>query len=313
MSTKKDITLSEIKQVATSAISHFNVNKYLNSFTEDELISLCKNADPDLFTDISVADNDIVQENFRWDKVRPKRLARMMARAIDLGYASLLFHIDTKVMKLHVKDLRHLLRRSPESIERFNIDLSKISNVEAIILLELGKTYFLDKIDIKGRKFSLIQQYDICNAYDFDRAALSLFDCKRFDGFQTKEIMKRTGDKSVDLLNPRSLKLVDWLDLLSEKPDMYRYCNLDDFKNEPISQLISLAVKANNDEVYSLIRKKNLDEVSPFGWEKLMSHRPEMFKDVCDYKKFDALNKKNVLASHPHLAVLIQARKGQST
>lgn len=308
MKPKKGITLPEIKQVAAEAISYFNINKYIHSFTDKELISLCENADPDVFTDISVADNDIVQENFRWDKVRPKRLSRMMARAIDLGFIGLLNHIDTKAMKVKVKDLKPLLRRRPEMIERFNIDLAKISDVEAHMLLELGKPYFIEHIDVKARNFSTLQQFDICKSYEFSRNVLLLFNCKKFDGFQTKEILKKTGYDNMDLLNIRNMKLVDWLDLLSEKADMYQHCVLSDFKDEPISQLISLAVVADDEAAYSFVKDKNLDEVSPLGWEKLMSHRPSMFEAVCDYEKLDALNRKNVIASHPHLITLIQAK-----
>ena len=148
MKKKKGITLPEIKQVAAQAISYFNINKYIHAFTDAELISLCENADPDMFTDISVADNQVVQENFRWEKVRPKRLSRMMARAIDLGYIDLLNQINMKAMKIRIGDLKPLLRRRPEMIERFNLDLQKINNVEAHMLLELGQPYFLDHIDV---------------------------------------------------------------------------------------------------------------------------------------------------------------------
>ena len=312
MSSNKDITMSEIKQVVAVAITHFNVNKYIDSFTDRELISLCKNADPDIFTDASVADNAIIQENFDWNRVRPKRLARMMARAIDLGYFGLLNLMDTKEMKLHVKDLRHLLRRKPEAIERFNIDLKKLGDIESLILLELGKDYFIERIDVKKKRFTFAQQYSICQAYDFSRKVMLLFDCKKFDGFQTKEIIKRTGHDNIDIIDLTNPKIVDWIDLLQEMPDMYQYCDLSKFRNVPIAELISLAVASNSDEVYDRIKTGNLSEVSPFGWEKLMTHRSELFKDVCDYGKLDALNKRNVLTSNPHLITLIEQKKTQS-
>lgn len=301
MKHRKGITLPEIKQVAAEAISYFNINKYLNAFSEAEIISLCKHADPDVFNDISVADNITVQENFRWEKVRPKRLSRMMARAIDLGFMHLLDRINLSGMKIPIRDLRSLLRRLPEIVERFNIDLKKVSDTEAHMLLELGKPYFMENINVRDRKFTISQQFDICRAYDFQRSALSLFNCKNFDGFQTKEIAKHTADENIDLVDMNNMKLVDWLDLLIDQPDMYKHCNILNYKNDPISHLISMAVMSNDDQVYSLVKSKDLDEVSPFGWEKLMSHRPEMFKDVCDYRKMDALNKRNVLASHPKL------------
>lgn len=305
---KKGITLSEIKQVAAEAISHFNINKYIGSFSDQELISLCDNADPDIFTDISISDNVIVRQNLRWDKVRPKRLSRMMARAIDLGFIDLLNQIDTKVMKIKVYDLRFLLGRKPEMIERFNIDLKTITNTEAHMLLELGKEYFLERIDIKGRQFSTSQQFGICKAYNYSRHVMLLFNCKLFDGFQTKEIIKTSGHDNVDLLNIKNMKLLDWLDLLSFRPDTYQYCEPDMFKNDLVSLLISLAVVSDDDRVYSIIKGKDLDEVSPFGWERLMSHRPLMFESVCDYKKLDALNKRNVIAMNPHLVDLMKER-----
>lgn len=297
----KDIPLSEIKKIASRAISQYNLDTYLDSFSADELQRLCATADPELFNDSAIVDNDVVRMNFPWARVSTRRLCRLMARLIDLDHRHILEEINTMDMRVRIRDIKALLIREPSMIERFNIDMSALSNSDAHALLELGKDYFFDRITIKGREFNSAQQYSICKAYGYQRKVLMMFDCSRFDGFHTCEILKNTLRENLDMMDLRAMKLVDWLNLLEEVPDMYDQCDVMWYRAAPIMHLINLATMFDDDKVYDIILGRDLTEVSPFGWEKLLSHRPEQFEPLCDYGKLDAMNIRNILDKQPQL------------
>ena len=301
----KDIPLSEIKKIATEAISHYMVNQHMDRFSEDELTQLCRTADPDLFSDGNVIDNDVVRSFFPWERTRPTRLCRLMARLLDLGYAHILDDIKTLNIKIKVKDIKALLIRVPSMIERFNINMNSLSDSDVCSLLCLGKEYFLKHINVRGREFNSTQQYQICKAYKYERSVLSLFDSKRFDGFHTSEILKLTGIQNVDLLDLTTLKLIDWISLVEVMPELYAYCDISRFLNAPITQLIDMAILVDDPKLYEVIMNSNLLDISPFGWEKLMSNKPEIFGPLCDYEKLNAMNKRSILQHHPHLGMFL--------
>jgi len=302
---EKDTDMEGIKKVVAMAISHYNVNHYLDRFSVDELQMLCRTASVDLFNDASIIDNDVVRTNLQWERMDPKRLCRLMARLIDQGHDEILAFIQTKDLRIRVRDIKALLLRQPQMIERFNINMGKLTDADAHSLLILGSNYFFDKITIEGRRFISGQQYEICKAYEFERRIMLRVDPRRFDGFHVAEILKCTGRDHLDILDLSSMKLVDWLNLLSESPDLYDKCPIAKFHKEPLSQLIDLATLMEDDKVYALILECDLKDVSPFGWEKLMSHRPDLFADLCDYNKLDAMNKRRVLEQQPQLDDLI--------
>ncbi len=305
---EKDTDMDGIKKVVAMAISHYNINHYLDRFSEDELKTLCRTASIDLFNDASIIDNDVIRTNLQWERMDPKRVCRIMARLIDQGHDEILAFIQTKDLRIRVRDIKALLLRQPSMIERFNINMAKLTDPDAHSLLILGKDYFFDHITIEGRRLNSGQQYEICRAYEFERRIMLRVDPRCFDGFHVAEILKCTGRKHLDLLDLSSMKLIDWLNLLSESADLYDKCPIAKFHKEPLGQLIDLATMMADDRVYALILERDLKDVSPFGWEKLMSHRPDLFASLCDYGKLDALNRRRVLEQQPQLDDLITER-----
>lgn len=286
MRSAKDITIEELKKVAAYAMAQYNVNRVLELLTEQEIISVCHGPNPDVFSDMNIVDNDTVRTYFIWERLRPHRLCRIMARLMDNGRNEVLDGIDFSRIKVKLKDIKPLLIRDPSIILKFKKDLSKISDNDAAFLLEMGKEYFLSNISIKRRRFTEIQQYAICKAYDYRRAVISLFDHRKFDGFHVSEILKKTHRENVDLLPIENMKIIDWIHLLKHSPDLYDLCAPLRFKDEPILFLIELASIVDDQAIYDMILKRDLDEVTPFGWERLLKERPDMFSSLCDPRKY---------------------------
>ena len=114
-----------------------------------------------------------------------------------------------------------------------------------------------------------------------------MFDPKNFDGFHVAEILKKTHRENIDIVSIDKMKLIDWINLLDHSPDLYDLCDPIKFKNEPIMFLIDLAMIVNDRTVYEMIINSDLNEITPFGWERLIERRPDMFKPICDRNKFD--------------------------
>ena len=308
MSAPKDIPIAIIKQIASKAISYYNVNNEINDFTEEQLIRLCATADPALLNDRTLVDNETIRRHVRWTEIPTVRVCRIMARLHDLGHNDIMDDIDTSGLRVRIKDIKPLIQRVPEMISRFNINMDRLSDIDACMLLEMGKDYFLHRVSLKGRRLSPAQQHGICKAYGYRRDVLQMFDPRGLDGFYAAEIIRNTGRTNLDLLDLKILKLTDWVSVLEVMPELYALCEPERFFSDLIMPLIDLAVLMNDEVVYEAILSRDLKEVSPLGWEKLMSHRPEVFKELCDYAKLDEVNRRNILLMQPELDLPLNAR-----
>jgi hypothetical protein len=287
MRSPKDIPIIEIKKVASFAIAQFNINRYIDLFDDEDIIKICKTKNANVFNDMNIVDNDIVRSNFPWEQFNPKRICRIMARLMDSNKEHVLNEIDFHKMHVRIKELKPILLRDPSVISRFKKDLSKISDNEAAFLLELGNEQFLSMIDMRGRKFTEIQQYTICKAYNYRRSVISMFDANNFDGFHVAEIIKKTGRENLDILSLNKMKLIDWINLLSEFPEIYDLMDPLRFKNESIMFLVDLAMVVDDQLIYDMILNSNVNDITTFGWERLVSKRPDLFLPICDLKKFN--------------------------
>jgi len=286
MKSPKDIPIKEIKKVASFAMAQFNINRYIDLYDDADLIKICNSDNANVFSDMNIVDNDVVRANFPWEQFNPKRICRIMARLMDSNNESVLDEIDFLKMKIKLRNIKPILIRDPSVIFRFKNDLKKLTDNEAAFLLELGSDYFLSMINIQGRKFTEIQQYAICKAYDYRRSVIAKFDPRNFDGFHTAEIIKKTHRENLDILSLEKMKMIDWINLLTHSPDLYDLCNPEKFKKEPIMFLIELAIISDDQEAYDMILKSDLNDITPFGWERLINNRPEMFTSLCDVRKF---------------------------
>lgn len=158
MKSHKDIDIEEVKKVASLSMAQYNINRYLELFTNEELVGICRSDHANVFSDMNIVDNDLIRTNFPWAQLKAKRACRIFARLMDSGNESVLDEIDFTKLKVKIKDIKSILIRDPMAIHRFKKDLSKISDNDAAALLELGNEYFLKNINIKGRKFTEIQQ-----------------------------------------------------------------------------------------------------------------------------------------------------------
>lgn len=265
---------------------------------------LTKTIDYNIVPDRVISDNQDVRELVKWERIEKMKLIRILVRCIDQDVEDIdKFEVYLRKLDYKVKDLSHLLKRQPEYIKYFNIDLNKITTSEAARLLSFGHEYFLDKVDFSKYRFNYKESMNIIQGYKYDRDIIKKVNYKSLKGYQIAEILIHTNEVNLDLFDVGKLTSIDWLNLLEERENMLKICNFSKFKTGDIFYSIRLCCMFEAPDLSYLILDRDLEEVSPFGWEKLLIEKPDIFLEHCNFSKLDENNWKNILEEHPQLDV----------
>lgn len=270
----------------------------------DFIKHLVKTAKYILLPDRLLTDNEDVREHVVWERVDKMQLIRIFIRCIDQDI-DILDKIKPAFSKhnYRIKNIIKLLGRKPHYIEFFPIDLNKLKTFEASSVLAIGDVYFLDKIDFGKYRFNFKESMNIIAGYVYDREIIKKVNYKSLKGYQIAEILIHTGEENLDLLDLSKLTNIDWLDLLEKRPEMLKYCDYNKFNNGDIFYSIKLCCMFDEPDLSYLVLDRSLDEVSPFGWEKLLIEKPEIFLAHCNFSKLDDGNWNNILKDQPSLHV----------
>ena len=301
---QKSIEKSKVFDLIATALTDFNINNHISYFSEEDILELCGTMDINLLQDRTIIDNEVLRNNIDWSRLDPKKLCRLAARLHDTGNQEVIPKMGLKNIKVHVSDIRYIIKRSPEFIELFDINIEKLSTQDCYYLLLFGESYFWERIKVKEKNFSIIQQFEISRAYEFREDVLRSMNTLKFDGFQTREVLKHVGKPLQELFKLDSMGILDWTELLIIRPEFSKDIDIDQFMKAPISNLIDLLIVLNDESVFEEFLKKDLTEISPYGWEKLIIHKPDLFVPVCSPDKIGQLNRKNILLLNPGLSYL---------
>jgi len=249
-----------------------------------------------------IADNKEVRSVVRWDRVDKMKMIRILIRCLDNG-VEIMDEVKIEQYEYKIKHLIHLLKRRPEYIELFKVDIDKITTSEAATVLSLGEQYFLDKINLSKYKFNFKESMNIIQGYNYDREIIKQVNHRSLKGYQVSEILTHTGDKNIDLLDINSLTNIDWVNLLMHRPELLKHCNFSKFLSGDIFYSIKLCCMFDSPDLSYLVLDRDISDISPFGWEKLLIEKPEIFLAHCKFDKLDDNNWSNILKSQPDLHV----------
>jgi hypothetical protein len=249
-----------------------------------------------------ISDNEKVRDVVRWGRIDKMKMIRILIRCLDNG-VEIMDEVKIEKYDYKIKHLIHLLKREPHYIEKFRIDIDKITTSEAAIVLSLGEKYFLDKIDLSKYKFNFKESMNIIQGYKYDREIIKQVNYKSLKGYQIAEILTHTGDNNIDLLDISTLTNIDWVNLLSYRPELLSSCNFSKFLSGDIFYSIKLCCMFDKPDLSYLVLDRNVNDISPFGWEKLLIEKPEIFLAHCNFDKLDDNNWSNILKSQPDLYV----------
>jgi len=263
---------------------------------------LANNVNYNQVPDRVISENEEVRKVVRWDKIDKMKMIRILIRCLD-NDADIMKKVSIEKYDYKIKHLIHLLKRKPEYVEKFKIDLNKITTSEAAVVLSLGEKYFLDNIKLSNYKFNFKESMNIIKGYNYDRNIIKQVSYKLLKGYQISEILAHTGKESLDLLDINALTSIDWINLLSIRPEMLSYCNFKKFLSGDIFYSIRLCCMFEEPDLSYLVLDRDINKISPFGWEKLLIEKPGKFLAHCKFDKLDDNNWSNILMSQPELHV----------
>lgn len=249
-----------------------------------------------------VVDNERIRDVIKWNKIDKMKLIRILIRCIDQNVNDLdKIKKSIQQYEYKIKDLTFLFMRRPEFIEFFPIDLNTIETFEAATLLSFGSEYFLDKIDMSRHTFNFRESMNIVKAYGYDRDMLEKVNYRSLKGYQVSEILINTGERDLDILDVSIMTNIDWINLLEVRPEMLKYCDYSKFMSGDIYYSIKLCCMFDTPDLTHLVLDRNLNDVSPLGWEILLIEKPEVFLAHCNFSKLDESSWNYILKSRPEL------------
>lgn len=249
-----------------------------------------------------VVDNERVRDVIKWNKLDKMKLIRILIRCIDQNVNDLdKIKKSIQQYEYKIKDLTFLFMRRPEFIEFFPIELNTIETFEAATLLSFGSSYFLDKIDMSRHTFNFRESMNIVKVYGYDRDMLEKVNYRSLKGYQVSEVLINTGERDLDILDISTMTNIDWINLLDVRPEMLKYCDYSKFMSGDIYYSIKLCCMFDAPDLTHLVLDRNLNDVSPLGWEMLLIEKPEKFLAHCNFSKLDESSWNYILKSRPEL------------
>lgn len=265
----------------------------------DELKHICNSLDYPNIEDRYLCDFPQLHPFVYWD-----RLEKMQAVRIATRHPELLEKIDLKKYKYKIKEIFFFIQPDYTRIFKyFDFDFKNLSQDDAYFLLCLGKDEFLSIIDIKKYNFGFIEILDIIKAYNFRRDILMSLNYKLLKNYQITEIYINTGEEFVDLFGTEILSTLNWLELLSYKPEFLDLCDFEKFTDGDPFNLIQLITMFKEPDLIYLLDDIDKDDITALGWEKLLIYKPEKSIEICDFKKLKENNWAEINKVRPELMI----------
>jgi len=274
--------------------------KHSEHLPHSVLKHIAKVIDYSIVPERAIAEKEEIRNVVHWDKLEKMKLIRVFIRCLDLDI-DVLDKIKPSLDKFDykIKEMLHLLGRRPHYIQYFPIEVSEITTSEAALILSLGHDFFLDKIDFSKYKFNFRESMEIIQGYKYKREIIEQVNYKSLKGSQISEILGEVGERDLDILDISALTNMDWINLLSLRPEMLKYCDYNKFMRGDIFYSIRLCCMFDTPDLSYLVTNRDMNSISPFGWEKLIIEKPEIFLAHCDFSKLDDNNWKNIMKEYP--------------
>lgn len=274
-----------------------------HSLTKEQLIHICSVLDYPSIEDRYISDNPNVYPYIHWDKLDKMQAIRIVTRNPDL-----LNRIDLKKYKYKTKEIFFLIQNNHKLIFKyFDFDFVNLPQEDAYFLFCLGKDEFLKLMDLTKYKFGFIEMMDIIRAYKYRRDIITDLNYKELKNYQITEILMNSGEKNMDLFDLKILNTLNWLELLGQQPEFIYHCDFEKFIQGDPFNLIQLIVLFDRPDLSYLLDNIDLEDITAFGWEKLLIANPEKFLNICDFSKLNENNWMEIGIHRPELLIYKQS------
>lgn len=286
----------------TNCMLNYTFCTQSTTLSHDELTHLCNVINYPSIEDRYLVDNPGLYPYIKWDRLGKMQSIRIVARNMEL-----LKVIDLKKHQYRIREVFFLIKRNFDILfTHFNFDFENLSQDDAYFLLCLGQDKFLKMIDFSKYSFNFIETNDIIKAYECRRDVIMSLNYKELKSYQVAEILIMTGKEFLDLFDLDILTTLDWLKVLMYQPNFINRCDFNKFIEGDPFNLIQLIVLFEKPDLSYLIEKIDLDDITPFGWERLLIGKTEKFKNLCRFEKLKENNWSVIAAENPELLIYKQ-------
>lgn len=218
--------------------------------------------------------NDRIKKFVNYNKINKKQLIRLATRDPDI-----LNKVNLDKHKFKIKELEYFLKKYPEYLSDFQLDLKSITGDELLILISINISYATETNfnNIKFNKYHITEL--IKNYYHRDIVINKILELNdALDNFQIRHLILQTGEKYLQRLNLQKLNELDWYTILVNRPELFMYCDVSIFEQNDCYLLTKLAKYIPQIENYVI---KNKEKISNLGWENLLKLDFEKYYPYC--------------------------------
>lgn len=280
------------KEIIKKAICHYVALFDNNLLSEKFFKHLLPNINVNFIPDRELLSNKKLINNIDWEKFENIKIIRLAIRD-----KMILEKIDLSKRNFSIKELLPLFLHHPDLVEFFEIDFNSLSSIEAINMLEVNPE-FIDKIELSRYHYNKLEINEIVKKFSSKEKIINKLDLSDLDHFGIRTLLIKTGNKHIDKLILKNLKNTDWLEILSNKPELLDYCNLLLFEQGDcflLTKLIKLFPQLD------YLIEENKDKITAIGWEKLLIENPDKFSKICKFELLSKKNWENIIKYHPNL------------
>jgi len=236
-----------------------------------------------------------IRSTINWNRLSKKHLIRLMCRdktVLDL--------IDISSYDFNISELESFFKFHPDMFERFTFYVEDLTNRDLITLLKINPE-LIEQYESGTISFNVMEYTEIIREFNQVHAIIKLLEFEKMDNFHTRSLLIYTGDKYIDKLILKKLKILDWIEIVKERPELVNYIPDEILKNANDYNICQFACYVPDLEFLIEERK---DQLSAFCWEYLLTHNAEGFKNICDFSKLKEVNWINILKARPELYYL---------
>ena len=183
-------------------------------------------------------------------------------------------------------------KEKPEFLTMYDFNFDDLTESQIMELIKTGNQDFIESMNIDLSNLSLIERFKIVKASKFNYGTMEsvgVFKDDFINPYHIREIIIKTGDEFIDLLNTKFLFPSDWVKILKHHRHLYNRVDMKEVMSGDIYYLIEMCMIVP--EMLDYINEDNCQNISSRGWEKLLvkygNRDDNRIINMCDFSKLE--------------------------
>jgi len=196
----------------------------------------------------------------------------------------------TLVDDMTFNQLLTIARSRPEFLTMYDFDVHTLSSEELLSLVKVGNKEFNNSLDIDFSKLPIRDRYKIMESGDFAKESLDKAGAfnEDFDhSYYVRNIIIKTGDEYIDLLNVSNLYPSDWIKILRQHRHLIDRVDISEFLSCDTHYLVDLCMIMP--EYVEYITSELSHKISSTDWSRILikfgTDDENRLIKLCDFSK----------------------------